>query len=1218
MKLFLLKGNPLTTKTLAARASGWLLVARSHLEHNFLLWLVICLLPPFLSFTATAQTIRYVKVGGTGNGSSWETASGNLQAMIEAATGTTQIWVAKGTYTPTAFPRGCTTCGTDVRNYAFLLKNNVKLYGGFAGTETSLDSRNSEANPTILSGNTGSPDTKEDNSYHVIVSIRSSTAGIDGFTITDGNAVGNGSITVAGDIINQGMGGGMYAYNSGNYTITNCKFIANTSKSSAGMYSLDSSPQLVNCLFFRNNATQGFGGALGLTGAYSELRPLITNCTFVANFALFGGGGVITANLKPVFYNSIFWNNASSSGSDQIYVNGGSPGFAYCAIQGGYSGAGGFTILDVDPVFVDAANGNLRLQSRSPILNEGFNSATSATTDLAGNPRKFGQIDLGAYEYQGQPCTPPAIRTQPQSQAVCEGTTVQLTVEATGTNLTYNWMKEGSETQTHTASLSLNNVDTSDAGRYTVTIVGDCGTITSHRATLTVNSAPRLTSQPKAMTTCPGEAVSFNVTATGENLSYQWQKNGETISGAISSTFEIGTVTQEDAALYSVVVRNDCGNVTSEKVTLTLPAQPVINPPVLQPVASDMAQCGATVAFIATVNGASGANLRYRIGETPITSPHFFPVGTTTVTVVATSTCGTATETFPVIVEDKTPPVVAAAPVTLSLNASGQATLDLTSLSHQIRDNCRIASVTASKTVFQCSDRGENTVQLTVKDEAGNVTEQNVVVTVRDAIQPTVLTKNSTITVPPTGSVQLTAADVDGGSFDNCGISSRAVDKTTFGPSDVGTQTVTLTVTDQSGNSATATATVTILAPPTRMSVLHQNADLHQPGNNTIKPYLQLVNEGNTVVPYGDITVRYWLTVENFSPLTNLSVYWAQLGTNKVKMKYVELPQPRQGALGYIEYSFEASAGSLAPGASSGPIQNGIGKQDWTAFNEADDYSYANAGNYTKNPKITVYRNGVLVGGVEPVEVASLQSLKVSSESRSSPTTNSISTYIQLRNEGNVAVNYPDLHVRYYFTAEGGQPLNFYLDYAGLGSSKIKGTLHKLAQPVAGADSYLELSFTGLDKLYPLTSTGNIQYRIAKSDWSSFNQTNDHSYLASGPMAANPRMVVYLGSTKVYGTEPAGANARLNAEDATDFTVTVLGNPVRGLQVDVEITGAAGQPLHLLLTDVQGRVVAQKQVAGQELTGRYQLPLVSQAPGILMLRVSTANRLKILKLVKAE
>ena len=61
--------------------------------------------------------------------------------------------------------------------------------------------------------------------------------------------------------------------------------------------------------------------------------------------------------------------------------------------------------------------------------------------------------------------------------------------------------------------------------------------------------------------------------------------------------------------------------------------------------------------------------------------------------------------------------------------------------------------------------------------------------------------------------------------------------------------------------------------------------------------------------------------------------------------------------------------------------------------------------------------------------------------------------------------------------------------------------------------------------LYPLSNTGNIQYRINKSDWSNFNETNDHSYKAAAAWSENTRITIYHKGQLIYGTEPSNGSA---------------------------------------------------------------------------------------------
>lgn len=84
-------------------------------------------------------------------------------------------------------------------------------------------------------------------------------------------------------------------------------------------------------------------------------------------------------------------------------------------------------------------------------------------------------------------------------------------------------------------------------------------------------TAPVISTQPQSISVSQGSNASFSVVATGGTpLSYQWSKNGSTISGATNSTYTISNVTTNDAGTYSVIVSNASGSVTSSNATLTV------------------------------------------------------------------------------------------------------------------------------------------------------------------------------------------------------------------------------------------------------------------------------------------------------------------------------------------------------------------------------------------------------------------------------------------------------------------------------------------------------------------------------------------------------------------------------------------------------------------------------------------------------------------------
>jgi subtilisin-like proprotein convertase family protein len=106
---------------------------------------------------------------------------------------------------------------------------------------------------------------------------------------------------------------------------------------------------------------------------------------------------------------------------------------------------------------------------------------------------------------------------------------------------------------------------------------------------------------------------------------------------------------------------------------------------------------------------------------------------------------------------------------------------------------------------------GDTVVELSVTDSDGNTVTCNFMVTVVDNEAPVAVCQDITVDLDPvTGMATITAADVDNGSTDNCGIASMTLDISSFDCSMTGANTVTLTVTDNAGNSSTCTSTVTV------------------------------------------------------------------------------------------------------------------------------------------------------------------------------------------------------------------------------------------------------------------------------------------------------------------------------------------------------------------------------------------------------------------------
>jgi hypothetical protein len=170
---------------------------------------------------------------------------------------------------------------------------------------------------------------------------------------------------------------------------------------------------------------------------------------------------------------------------------------------------------------------------------------------------------------------PPMIDRQPTNKTVSIGESAPFTVRASGgAPLLYQWQKNGVGIPgANEATYVTPPVTASDDGSlFRVTVSNGGGSVTSNSATLAVNLPPAITAQPVDTTVKVGKTAKFSITATGtKTLTYQWRKNGENISGALERSYTTPpAATGDNGALFSVVVTNPYGSVTSENAALTV------------------------------------------------------------------------------------------------------------------------------------------------------------------------------------------------------------------------------------------------------------------------------------------------------------------------------------------------------------------------------------------------------------------------------------------------------------------------------------------------------------------------------------------------------------------------------------------------------------------------------------------------------------------------
>ncbi len=138
------------------------------------------------------------------------------------------------------------------------------------------------------------------------------------------------------------------------------------------------------------------------------------------------------------------------------------------------------------------------------------------------------------------------------------------------------------------------------------------------------------------------------------------------------------------------------------------------------------------------------------------------------------------------------------------------------------------------------------------------------------------------------------------------------------------------------------------------------------------------------------------------------------------------------------------------------------------------------------------------------------------------PNDNQIKPHFSIVNTGNTAVGLSSLKLRYWFTGEAGaSTYSTWCDYATINCSNITSTIVAVSPTRTGADHYLELTFsTGAGNIVANGSTGEIQSRFNKTDWSNFTETNDYSYGTATSFVDWRKVTLYQNGTLVWGTEP--------------------------------------------------------------------------------------------------
>lgn len=480
----------------------------------------------FIKFGVTPLASRlYVKANATGlnNGLSWNNAFRNLQSALEysgCSDTTMEIWVAAGTYIPSKDPFGNAN-PTLPRDRTFYIKGGLQVYGGFAGTESSIEQRSLRINQTILSGDIGIPNDSNDNCYHVVIaSATVSGKGFlfDGFTVKHGKSNGSGAIVVNSNSFSRSRGPGLFVFNGTN-TITRNQFISNSSGSDgAGLLLSKTTSRVCNNLFFNNRSVSSGGG---LT---SEGTNVISNNLFHSNIAgsTQGGGGLYIFAGNHILNNNTFYSNSSSSSAgggitiaggtnslcNSIFWNNKRSGTPDPSVQGSdYYRTGGNTsfknnlLQGVKNNYTTTGSGNFDLGTTGGKNHFGIYPQFKDTNRLSGTDGIYGTADDG-------------LRLKQTSIAIDAGDSTLWDVH--------------------------DIIDFANASRISMNDV-DIGAYEYHVDSLDVMlSAALIINITKGNNpACAADSVTFEATPQypGANPSFQWRKNGIDIPGISSSTY---------------------------------------------------------------------------------------------------------------------------------------------------------------------------------------------------------------------------------------------------------------------------------------------------------------------------------------------------------------------------------------------------------------------------------------------------------------------------------------------------------------------------------------------------------------------------------------------------------------------------------------------------------------------------------------------------------
>ncbi|MEZ4859158.1 MAG: HYR domain-containing protein [Flavobacteriaceae bacterium] len=423
--------------------------------------------------------------------------------------------------------------------------------------------------------------------------------------------------------------------------------------------------------------------------------------------------------------------------------------------------------------------------------------------------------------------------------AVCQNITVQL--DASGNvSITANDVDGGSSDACGIASTSI------DVSTF------DCSNVGANNVVLTVTDVNGNSSQCTTVVTVEDTVVPL---ALCQNITVQLDASGQ--ASITANDVDGGSNDACGIASTSIDVSSfDCSNVGTNNVTLTVTdvngnssqcsavvtvEDTVVPNAVCQNITVQLDASGNASIVASDVDG--GSTDACGIATTSIDVANFNcnNLGPNNVTLTVTDVNGNSSTCVAIVtVIDDIAPVIAC-PAAISVSTDfGACSAVVTFTDALALDNCSVSvAQTAGLSSGSAFPVGVSTVEFTATDAGGNTSVCSFTITVTDTAPPTTLCQNITVQLDASGNATITAADVDGGSFDNCSLDTLAIDIDTFDCSNVGPNNVTLTATDIYGNSSSCVAVVTVEDATAPVAVCQNiTVQLDASGSVTIDPAL--------------------------------------------------------------------------------------------------------------------------------------------------------------------------------------------------------------------------------------------------------------------------------------------------------------------------------------------------------------------------------------------